>query len=132
MDYEVFLVSRIKEEFERTGSNTKATLDGLRATATMITSAATIMVIVFGTFSFGKILPVQLVGFGLAVAVLLDATVIRMLLVPAIMQIAGRWNWWPGISSEALEARVAGKGQRPPGRSESRWRPRDTSGRRSN
>jgi RND superfamily putative drug exporter len=97
----------------------------------MITSAAIIMVIVFGTFSFGKILPVQLVGFGLAAAVLLDATVIRMLLVPAIMQIAGRWNWWPGISRPRPEVRVPGRVERHPSRADRRWRPRDTSGRRS-
>jgi uncharacterized membrane protein YdfJ with MMPL/SSD domain len=106
MDYEVFLVSRIREAFEQTGDNTRATMEGLRTTATMITSAAIIMVIVFATFSFGQILPVQLVGFGLAVAVLLDATVIRILLVPAIMRIAGRWNWWPGFQGRTAAASV--------------------------
>jgi RND superfamily putative drug exporter len=116
MDYEVFLVSRMREVFEQTGDNTRATLEGLRATATMITSAAVIMVIVFGTFSFGRILPVQLVGFGLAVAVLLDATVIRMLLVPSIMRVAGRWNWWPGVSGRGVHrtASVPTRSSSPP------------------
>jgi RND superfamily putative drug exporter len=97
MDYEVFLLSRIKEAFDRTNRNRQATMEGLSATASTITSAAAIMIIVFGTFSFARVLAVQLIGFGLAVAVFLDATVIRMVLVPAIMHIAGRWNWWPGV-----------------------------------
>ena len=62
----------------------------------MITSAALIMIAVFGAFAFARILLMQFVGFGLAVAVLLDATIIRMVLVPSLMQIAGAWNWWPG------------------------------------
>jgi len=96
MDYEVFLLSRIKEAFDRTGNNTLATREGLSATASVITSAAIIMIAVFGAFAFARILMMQFVGFGLAVAVLLDATVIRMVLVPSLMQIAGDWNWWPG------------------------------------
>jgi uncharacterized membrane protein YdfJ with MMPL/SSD domain len=67
------------------------------ATASTITFAAAIMVIVFGVFSFSRVLAVQFLGFGLAVAVLLDATLLRIVLVPAIMHIAGRWNWWPGV-----------------------------------
>lgn len=97
MDYEVFLLSRIKEAFDRTGQNTLATREGLSATASVITSAAIIMIAVFGAFAFARILLMQFVGFGLAVAVLLDATVIRMVLVPSLMQIAGDWNWWPGF-----------------------------------
>jgi RND superfamily putative drug exporter len=97
MDYEVFLLSRIKEAFDRTGRNDQATMEGLTATASVITSAAFIMIIVFGTFSFSRVLVVQFLGFGLAVAVLLDATLIRMVLVPAFMHIAGAWNWWPGV-----------------------------------
>ena len=97
MDYEVFLLSRIKEAFDRSGKNSQATMEGLSATASVITSAAAIMIIVFGTFSFSRVVPVQLIGFGLAVAVFLDATLIRMILVPAFMHIAGRWNWWPGV-----------------------------------
>jgi putative drug exporter of the RND superfamily len=101
MDYEVFLLSRIREEFERTGRNDEATMSGLSATASTITSGAAIMIIVFGAASLSRVLVVQLVGFGLAVAVLLDATVIRLLLVPAIMHVAGRWNWWPGLRRQA-------------------------------
>jgi RND superfamily putative drug exporter len=96
MDYEVFLLSRIKEAYDRSGRNTAATMEGLSATASVITSAALVMILVFGIFAFARVLPMQLVGFGLAVAVLLDATVIRMVLVPAFMQMMGRWNWWPG------------------------------------
>jgi RND superfamily putative drug exporter len=97
MDYEVFLLSRIREEFTRTGDTDRATADGLSAIASTITSAALIMVIVFGYFAFANVLLLQFIGFGLAVAVFLDATLIRMLLVPAIMSVAGRWNWWPGV-----------------------------------
>ena len=97
MDYEVFLLSRIKEAFDRRGRNTIATMEGLSATASVITSAALIMILVFGIFAFARVLPMQLMGFGLAVAVLLDATVMRMVLVPAVMQAMGRWNWWPGV-----------------------------------
>jgi RND superfamily putative drug exporter len=96
MDYEVFLLSRIKEAYDRTGRNAEATMEGLSATASVITSAALIMIMVFGVFAFARVLAMQLLGFGLAVAVLLDATVIRMVLVPAFMQAMGKWNWWPG------------------------------------
>jgi len=97
MDYEVFLLTRVKEVFDKTGRNDHATMEGLSATASTITSAALIMILVFGTFAFARVLAVQLIGFGLAAAVLLDATLIRMVLVPAIMHMAGRWNWWPGV-----------------------------------
>jgi RND superfamily putative drug exporter len=98
MDYEVFLLSRIKEAFDRTGRNDEATMEGLSATASVITSAALIMILVFGVFAFARVLVMQFLGFGLAVAVLIDATIIRMVLVPAFMQLAGEWNWWPGVS----------------------------------
>ncbi len=97
MDYEVFLLSRIKEAYDRTGRNDEATMEGVSATASVITSAALIMIMVFGVFAFARVLVMQFLGFGLAVAVLLDATIIRMVLVPAFMQLAGRWNWWPGV-----------------------------------
>src|SRR5437867_1427643 len=106
MDYEVFLLTRVKEVFDKTGRNDHATMEGLSATASTITSAALIMILVFGTFAFARVLAVQLVGFGLAAAVLLDATLIRMVLVPAIMHIAGRWNWWPGVRAPRLEREV--------------------------
>ena len=103
MDYEVFLLTRIKEVFDKTGRNDHATMEGLSATASTITFAAAIMIAVFGVFSFSRVLAVQFIGFGLALAVLLDATLIRMVLVPAIMHIAGRWNWWPGVRAPKLE-----------------------------
>ena len=104
MDYEVFLLTRIKEVFDKTGRNDHATMEGLSATASTITFAAAIMIAVFGVFSFSRVLAVQFIGFGLALAVLLDATLIRMVLVPAIMHIAGRWNWWPGVRAPRLES----------------------------
>jgi RND superfamily putative drug exporter len=103
MDYEVFLLTRIKEVFDKTGRNDHATMEGLSATASTITFAALIMIIVFGNFAFARVLAVQFIGFGLAVAVLLDATLIRMVLVPAIMHIAGRWNWWPGVRAPRVD-----------------------------
>jgi len=105
MDYEVFLLSRIKEAFDRTGRNTEATMEGVSATASVITSAALIMIVVFGAFAFARVLMVQFLGFGLAIAVLLDATVIRMVLVPAFMHLAGRWNWWPGTKKAVTSDR---------------------------
>jgi len=105
MDYEVFLLARIKEAFDRSGRNSQATMEGLGATASVITSAAAIMIIVFGTFAFSRVIAVKLFGFGLAAAVFLDATLMRMVLVPAFMHIAGRWNWWPGVRMKAEEPR---------------------------
>jgi RND superfamily putative drug exporter len=96
MDYEVFMLSRIREEYTLSRNNTAATAFGLQATGRLITSAALIMITVFGAFAFGELLVVKMLGFGLAVAVLLDATLIRVLLVPAVMRLAGRWNWYPG------------------------------------
>jgi RND superfamily putative drug exporter len=112
MDYEVFLLSRIKEAFDRTGRNDEATMEGVSATASVITSAALIMILVFGVFAFARVLAMQFLGFGLAVAVLLDATIIRMVLVPAVMQLMGRWNWWPGVNPrEPHKVRVSGSGE---------------------
>jgi RND superfamily putative drug exporter len=94
MDYEVFLLSRIKEEWDRTGNNARAVADGLAKTARVITAAAAIMVFVFGSFLFDSERVIKLFGLGLSVAVLLDATVVRMLLVPATMELLGSRNWW--------------------------------------
>lgn len=96
MDYEVFLLSRARETFQRTGDNTQSVREALADTGSVITSAALVMVAVFGAFAFARVVLVQMLGLGLAVAVLVDATVIRILLGPALMQMAGRWNWWPG------------------------------------
>lgn len=103
MDYEVFLLSRIKEVYDETHDNTHATAEGLAATGGIITSAALIMVAVFGGFALARVAVVKMLGFGLAVAVLVDATIIRVLLVPALMRLAGDRNWWPG--SRALPRR---------------------------
>jgi len=94
MDYEVFLLSRMKEEFDRTGDNAVAVADGLAATARVITAAALIMVAVFGSFVAGDDRTVKLFGLGLAVAVFIDATLVRMVLVPATMELLGARNWW--------------------------------------
>jgi putative drug exporter of the RND superfamily len=94
MDYQVFLLSRIKEAWDRTGDNTKAVTEGVGATAGIITGAALIMVAVFAGFAAGDLVMFQQMGFGLAVAVLLDATLIRTIMVPAAMKLLGRWNWY--------------------------------------
>jgi len=94
MDYEVFLLSRVKEEYDRTGDNELAVADGLAKTARVITAAAAIMVFVFGSFVLDPTRSIKMFGFGLAVAVFLDATVVRMLLVPATMELLGDRNWW--------------------------------------
>jgi RND superfamily putative drug exporter len=96
MDYEVFLIARIKERYEAGRDDATATIEGLSHTAGVITNAAAIMVVVFGSFAFSKILMARLLGFGLAAAVLIDATIVRLVIVPAFMRIAGKWNWWPG------------------------------------
>jgi RND superfamily putative drug exporter len=96
MDYEVFLLSRIREAYEHGESNTASVAQGLVATASIITSAAAIVVVVTGAFAFTGITTTKAVGLGLAVAVFVDATIIRVLLVPATMRILGDWNWWPG------------------------------------
>jgi len=94
MDYEVFLLSRIREEWLRTGDSRTSVADGLAATARVISAAAAIMVVVFGSFLLETDRTIKLMGFGLALAVLLDATVVRMLLVPATMELLGDKNWW--------------------------------------
>ena len=96
MDYEVFLLSRIREAYEYGDSNTASVAKGLVATAGIITSAAAIIVVVTGAFAFTGIITTKAIGLGLAVAVFVDATIIRVLLVPATMRILGDWNWWPG------------------------------------
>ncbi len=94
MDYEVFLLSRIREEWRRTGDSRNSVADGLAATAKVITAAAAIMVFVFGSFILEQERVVKLMGVGLATAILLDATIVRMLLVPATMELLGDRNWW--------------------------------------
>jgi len=95
MDYEVFLVARVLEERRLGLSERSAVIEGLARTAGLITSAAAIMIAVFTAFTFGGFLVVQMLGFTLAVAVFIDATVVRMVIGPALLQLAGDWNWWP-------------------------------------
>ena len=94
MDYEVFLLSRIREEWDRTGDNTLAVARGLQRTGRIITSAALLFVVVAGSFATSGISFIQMIGVGLAVAVVIDATIVRAFLVPATMRLLGRWNWW--------------------------------------
>ncbi|MFA9456749.1 MMPL family transporter [Halalkalibacter sp. AB-rgal2] len=96
-DYEVFLLSRIQEEYENGKSNEESVALGLEQTAPMISGAALIMIVVFASFAFAGVLPMQQLGLGMAVAIALDATIVRLLLVPATMKLLGDWNWWfPG------------------------------------
>jgi RND superfamily putative drug exporter len=94
MDYEVFLLSRIKEEYDQTHDNATAVSHGLAKTARLITAAAAIMICVFGSFVLSDMRVLKLVGFGLAFAVFIDATVVRLVLVPATMELLGDKNWW--------------------------------------
>jgi putative drug exporter of the RND superfamily len=96
MDYEVFLLSRIREAYENGESNAASVSKGLVATAGIITSAAAIIIVVTGAFALTGIVLTKAIGLGLAVAVFVDATIVRILLVPATMRILGDWNWWPG------------------------------------
>jgi RND superfamily putative drug exporter len=103
MDYEVFLVSRIREEYLRTRDNAQSVAHGMASTASVITAAATIMIVVFLSFMMNDQRVVKEFGLGLAVAVFVDATIVRLLLVPATMQLMGSWNWWlPGWLDRAL------------------------------
>jgi len=109
MDYEVFLLSKIREEYDRTGDNQLAVGRGLAATARVISAAAAIMVVVFLSFVLIPDVSVKQIGLGLAAAVLIDATVVRLVLVPAVMELLGKANWWlPGWLGRLLPARRAG------------------------
>jgi RND superfamily putative drug exporter len=94
MDYEVFLLTRMKEVWDRTGDNVGAVASGLERSGRIVTSAALIVVLVAGSFAFADIVLIKALGVGMAIAVALDATVVRALLVPATMRLLGRWNWW--------------------------------------
>ena len=100
MDYEVFLLTRMKEVWDRTGDNLEAVARGLERSGRIVTSAALIVVVVAGSFAFADIVLIKALGLGMAIAVALDATVVRALLVPATMRLLGHWNWWmPAASS---------------------------------
>jgi RND superfamily putative drug exporter len=94
MDYEVFLLSRVREEFLLSGDNATAVADGLAATARVITAAAAIMIAVFMSFVLGDLRVLKLLGLGLATAIFVDASIVRMILVPATMELLGNANWW--------------------------------------
>jgi len=104
MDYEVFLLSRMKEVWDRTGDNVEAVAGGMERSGRIVTSAALIVVVVAGSFAFADIVLIKALGVGMAIAVALDATVIRALLVPATMRLLGRWNWWMPASIERFLA----------------------------
>jgi len=104
MDYEVLLLSRIQEAYRRTGDNRAAVAEGLARTAGVITGAAMIMITVFAAFALAQVITIKSIGVGMAIAVAVDATIIRVLLVPAAMRLMGRWNWWaPGILSRLVD-----------------------------
>jgi RND superfamily putative drug exporter len=114
MDYEVFLISRVHEEWEHTNDASQAVGRGIQTTGRVITAAASIMILVFGSFALGDDRVIKLFGIGLASAVLFDAVIIRCLLVPAVMELLGRGAWWlpswldrrlPRIAIEAPEER---------------------------
>jgi RND superfamily putative drug exporter len=106
MDYEVFLVARVLEARRSGLSEKDAIPEGLARTAGLITSAAAIMIVVFAAFTFGSFLVVKMIGFTLAIAVLIDATLVRIVIGPALLRIAGDWNWWPGGLSGVRKAPV--------------------------
>jgi RND superfamily putative drug exporter len=101
MDYEVFLVARVLEARRSGLSEMDAIPEGMARTAGLITSAAAIMIVVFAAFTLGDFLVVKMIGFTLAVAVLIDATLVRIVIGPALLRIAGDWNWWPGGLAKA-------------------------------
>ncbi|HEY6278501.1 MAG TPA: MMPL family transporter [Streptosporangiaceae bacterium] len=116
MDYEVFLLSRIREAYDATGDNAGSVARGLARTARVITAAAAIMVVVFLSFVLGADVSVKQIGLGLAIAVLIDATLVRMVLVPAVMELLGRANWWlPAPLARLLPAVLPGEDEPPAG-----------------
>src|SRR5579864_2303387 len=111
MDYEVFLVARVLEARRSGLSELEAIPEGLAKTAGLITSAAAIMIVVFAAFTFGNFLVVKMLGFTLAVAVLIDATLVRIVIGPALLRVAGDWNWWPGGLTAARNAPMVANGE---------------------
>jgi RND superfamily putative drug exporter len=106
MDYEVLLVSRIHEEYSLSGDNTHAVAEGLERSGRLITGAAAIMVGVFLAFGLAEVVLIKSIGIGLAIAVALDATVVRVLIVPAVMRILGDYNWWAPRPARWLHRRA--------------------------
>ena len=114
MDYEVFLVARVREARLAGLGEREAIASGLAQTGRLITSAAAIMLVVFGAFMLGDFLLMKMLGFALAVAVLLDATVMRLAVSPALLALAGHWNWWPGERSGARTGTPGKRGMQKP------------------
>jgi len=110
IDYEVFLISRIKEEWDISGDSRLAVRRGLQYSGRIITSAALIIVVVFIGFAAGQLIMIKEVGLGLAFAVTLDATLVRLMLVPATMTILGKWNWWAPTPLRRLHERFGLRG----------------------
>ena len=113
MDYEVFLVTRMRESGITCGTNGRAVAHGLERTGRIVTAAAIIMVAAFSGFIAGSIVGLQQFGIGLAVAILIDATIVRALLVPSLMWLFGRWNWWlpRGRAHRPRRALAAARGE---------------------
>jgi putative drug exporter of the RND superfamily len=117
MDYQVFLLSRIREKFSHTGDNDLAVSFGVGSTARLITGAALIIIAVFSGFARGELVMFQQMGFGIAVALLIDATIVRSVLVPASMKLLGPWNWYlPSWLEWLPDVHVEGAGSRAPER----------------
>jgi RND superfamily putative drug exporter len=114
MDYEVFLLSRIKEEYDRTGDNTASVALGLERTGRLVTAAAAVLAVVFIAFATSQITFIKLLGVGLALAVLMDATLIRGTLVPAFMRLAGKANWWAPAPLRRIQQRWGISDAEPP------------------
>ncbi|HLG74974.1 MAG TPA: MMPL family transporter [Ktedonobacteraceae bacterium] len=106
MDYEVFLLSRIKEQFDKTGNNSEAVATGLQRTGWLITSAAMLLAVVVAAFMSSHIIFIQEIGLGISLAILMDATLVRALLVPAMMALLGTWNWWAPRPLKTLWLRI--------------------------
>ena len=94
MDYEIFLLSRIKEAYRETHNNRESVKLGLQRSGTIITGAGLILIVVGGSFVLAEVVTVKSIGFGLALAVFIDVTIVRVLIAPALMRLFGRWNWW--------------------------------------
>jgi len=103
MDYEVFLMSRMQELYLATGDNSYSTREGLVSTSRIITSAALIMIVITGAFAFTDMIPVKQMGIGIAIAIFLDATIVRLVLVPSLMQLFGKWNWWFPFAKKSVQ-----------------------------
>jgi RND superfamily putative drug exporter len=106
MDYEVLLLSRIREEYERSGDNAASVVLGLERTGRLITGAAAIMVAVFLAFALANVVIIKAIGVGLAIAIAVDATIVRILIVPSVMRILGRANWWAPRPLAILHSRI--------------------------